>query len=744
MNHHPAAHRGHHRVPSDVATEAWSVDDACDPLLDTQSEPPGFHGWVAERIMDRVGVAGGPMSKLEAKLSGMEYGGASGRMGTGTGAKKSSSYPPPSSSTSHQPSPATTASKNGGSATPSQVTTTCSSTSLGSSSNSKNRHNGTSHKSNWGVDKTEIHSQSGSIASYHPGQPLTLVQVARDPPTGKSSGKSSRKTSVKSSRKSSRKSSSASSSSQSSSPSSSSNEREDGGGGSGYDPPPKQSHQSRKSSDPPSNCSSGPSNRSVHGGGSGSGSAKGRRHRRRQNQRVTRTGEGESQLAVWKEEKDDDDDDEGGNEGGRSALSASSSRSGSTGGGSSSSTSSSSSSRDSFISGAASLNTAVRQALAITAGEGGTSSDEDDDDEEGEDNDDDDDEEEEELGSREIVVRPPLPRHNDAELVKADGNRFLAAAVDNYNAMVPVDSAIYEAYDHTFVTCPESLRFRFLYTFLKKNLNKKVVIFFSTTNSVRYHAALLDMFRIPVLTMHGDQRREKFVNRFFKFSDMDECILCTTDAAGRDLDIPPSVDWVVQFEPPDDPSEYILRVARISCDSDRVGRSLLFLNPGEKQGFLKYYHSASIPVSEFELPPNLAEVQSHIENATRSGSGRFLRRARDAYGSYLIAYASHSFRDVYNVHDLNKGDVAESFGLVGGLAQRNDDCYDDDGFTIETGMGTTPEVGHGRIEPRSRKGVTRGKKDQKKTWMKGEKSWPHSQIKLHPNFKGSAVDAGYH
>jgi hypothetical protein len=41
------------------------------------------------------------------------------------------------------------------------------------------------------------------------------------------------------------------------------------------------------------------------------------------------------------------------------------------------------------------------------------------------------------------------------------------------------------------------------------------MIFFSTTNSVRYHSSLLDMFKVPVLTMHGDQRREKFVNCFF-------------------------------------------------------------------------------------------------------------------------------------------------------------------------------------------------------------------------------------
>ena len=46
-------------------------------------------------------------------------------------------------------------------------------------------------------------------------------------------------------------------------------------------------------------------------------------------------------------------------------------------------------------------------------------------------------------------------------------SRYLASAVDNNFAMVPINSSVYEAYDHTFVTCPEDLRFRVLYTFLK-------------------------------------------------------------------------------------------------------------------------------------------------------------------------------------------------------------------------------------------------------------------------------------
>lgn len=342
------------------------------------------------------------------------------------------------------------------------------------------------------------------------------------------------------------------------------------------------------------------------------------------------------------------------------------------------------------------------------------------------------------------ITLPSLPAESRALVTRANdegggalvphtGPRYLASAVDNEAAMVPFDSTLFESYDHTFVKCPEDIRFLFLYTFLKKNADKKIIVFFSTTHSVKYHAMLLQHFHIPVLTMHSKQKKQTFINTFFKFSDLSEGILCATDAEGRDLDIPPSVDWVVQFEPPDDPTEYILRVSRISCDSDRVGRSLLFLNPGE-QGFLKYYHSAAIPVSEFEIP-KLADVQGQIEHHVNS-SERFLRYAKDAYGSYLIAYASHSFRDVYNVHDLNKSDVAAAFGLVS-----LPDVESDDETSVasrEFQRESSQAAGQAPTEA-SRKVWTSNKKPKEKTWLKTEKSWPHCKIKVHPKFRDGYI-----
>lgn len=62
-------------------------------------------------------------------------------------------------------------------------------------------------------------------------------------------------------------------------------------------------------------------------------------------------------------------------------------------------------------------------------------------------------------------------------------------------------------------------------------------------------------------------------------------MICT-DVAARGLDIP-AVDWIVQFDPPDDPRDYIHRVGRTARGAGGKGKSLLFLQPSEI-GFLKH------------------------------------------------------------------------------------------------------------------------------------------------------------
>jgi ATP-dependent RNA helicase DDX18/HAS1 len=59
-----------------------------------------------------------------------------------------------------------------------------------------------------------------------------------------------------------------------------------------------------------------------------------------------------------------------------------------------------------------------------------------------------------------------------------------------------------EGLEQGYVVCPSDQRFLLLFTFLKKNLKKKVIVFMSSCNSVKFHAELLNYIDIPVLDLH--------------------------------------------------------------------------------------------------------------------------------------------------------------------------------------------------------------------------------------------------
>ncbi|KAL7752831.1 ATP-dependent RNA helicase [Sorochytrium milnesiophthora] len=217
-----------------------------------------------------------------------------------------------------------------------------------------------------------------------------------------------------------------------------------------------------------------------------------------------------------------------------------------------------------------------------------------------------------------------------------------------------------EGLEQGYVVCASEQRFLLLFTFLKKNLKKKVIVFFSSCNSVKYHAELLNYVDIPVLDLHGRQKQAKRTSTFFEFINAQSGILLCTDVAARGLDIP-AVDWIIQFDPPDDPKEYIHRVGRTARAGGR-GKALLFLLPQEL-GFLRYLKQARVPLNEYNFPgTKVANVQSQLEKLV-SKNYYLNRSARDGYRSYLQAYASHSLKHIFNVNALDLAKVGRSFGF---------------------------------------------------------------------------------
>lgn len=231
-------------------------------------------------------------------------------------------------------------------------------------------------------------------------------------------------------------------------------------------------------------------------------------------------------------------------------------------------------------------------------------------------------------------------------------------AVENDNK-----EATTENLEQGYVTCPSDQRFLLLFTFLKKNKNKKIMVFLSSCNSVKFHAELLNYIDIPVLDIHGRQKQVKRTTTFFQFQKAKTATLLCTDVAARGLDIP-EVDWIIQFDPPDDPREYIHRVGRTARGSHGSGRALLFLTP-EETGFLRYLQAAAkVTLNEYEFPTSkVANVQSQLQSLIEKNY--YLNRAaREAYRSYLLAYASHSHREIFNVHELDLQAVGLAFGFT--------------------------------------------------------------------------------
>jgi ATP-dependent RNA helicase DDX18/HAS1 len=96
-----------------------------------------------------------------------------------------------------------------------------------------------------------------------------------------------------------------------------------------------------------------------------------------------------------------------------------------------------------------------------------------------------------------------------------------------------------EGLEQGYILCPPELRFRLLFTVLKKYLSKKkkIIVFVSSCNCVKYYEELLNYIDLPVLALHGQQKQKKRTENFFSFVNATQGVLICTDVAARGLDV---------------------------------------------------------------------------------------------------------------------------------------------------------------------------------------------------------------
>ncbi|XP_053694032.1 probable ATP-dependent RNA helicase pitchoune [Sabethes cyaneus] len=224
------------------------------------------------------------------------------------------------------------------------------------------------------------------------------------------------------------------------------------------------------------------------------------------------------------------------------------------------------------------------------------------------------------------------------------------------------EEATVSGLEQGYIVCPSEKRLLVLFTFLKKNRKKKVMVFFSSCLSVKFHHELFNYIDLPVNSIHGKQKQAKRTSVFFQFCNAESGVLLCTDVAARGLDIP-AVDWIVQYDPPNDTKEYIHRVGRTARGENLCGHALLILRP-EEVGFLKYLKQAKVPLNEFEFSwSKIADIQLQLEHLL--SKNYFLNQSgKLAFKSYVRAYEGHHMKDVFNVGNLDLLQVARNFGFT--------------------------------------------------------------------------------
>jgi ATP-dependent RNA helicase RhlE len=153
--------------------------------------------------------------------------------------------------------------------------------------------------------------------------------------------------------------------------------------------------------------------------------------------------------------------------------------------------------------------------------------------------------------------------------------------------------------DHmvTFVEMDDK-RF-FLERLVKENPSTKILVFVRTKVRAERVKKAMERVNIESLTIHGDVEQNKRLNVMNKFKNGEVKMLIATDVSARGIDIP-NVGYVVNYDLPEQPENYVHRVGRTGRGKKR-GNAISFCSSGEKVLLDEIQELIHNPISVLEI-----------------------------------------------------------------------------------------------------------------------------------------------
>ena len=235
----------------------------------------------------------------------------------------------------------------------------------------------------------------------------------------------------------------------------------------------------------------------------------------------------------------------------------------------------------------------------------------------------------------------------------------------NNNNKSKIDSSKYIITKRGYIILDPSKKFLFLLTFLRKNLQKKVIVFFSTTKELIFYSSLLNLYHIQTETIFSNSTRSLKTNISIlnEFSKNKKGILLCTDLSKLRLNLP-SCNWVLFYDAPLDIPTFESNLEIKDWDDYSTVndiKSFMILMPNEIY-LLK--EKKEYDIVEFNL--NLGQIdkdQQKVEKMVNTKEHSVLVSAFDAYREFLFDYASRSNKQVFNVDNIDVTKLCKSFGF---------------------------------------------------------------------------------
>ncbi|KAM3619939.1 uncharacterized protein V6R79_016044 [Siganus canaliculatus] len=218
--------------------------------------------------------------------------------------------------------------------------------------------------------------------------------------------------------------------------------------------------------------------------------------------------------------------------------------------------------------------------------------------------------------------------------------------------------------EQSYVVCELHQKVNMLYSFIRNHLKAKTIVFFASCKEVQYLFRIFCRLRpgIPILALHGKQQQMKRVEVYNDFLRKQNAILFATDIAARGLDFP-AVNWVLQFDCPEDADTYIHRVGRTARYKEG-GEALLLLLPSEEAGMVRQLQEKKVPINKIQVnAEKLQNIQQKLE-AFLAQEKEQKERAQRCFVSYLRSVYLMKNKDVFDVFQIQLHEYALSLGLA--------------------------------------------------------------------------------